>query len=46
MDDYITKPVTPRTLADKLALWLPCEDAVPETRLAQQTPAAQQPAVR
>ncbi len=46
MDDYITKPVTPRTLADKLALWLPCEDAVPETPLTQQTPAAQQPAVR
>jgi PAS domain S-box-containing protein len=46
MDDYITKPVTPGTLADKLALWLPCEDAVPETPLTQQTPAAQQPAVR
>ncbi len=45
MDDYITKPVTPRTLADKLALWLPCEDASPKPLLVSAAPAAQQSAV-
>ncbi|MEN6308528.1 MAG: PocR ligand-binding domain-containing protein [Anaerohalosphaeraceae bacterium] len=46
MDDYITKPVTHKALADKLALWLSGEDTVQMSSTDAASSAVQQPAAK
>jgi CheY-like chemotaxis protein/HPt (histidine-containing phosphotransfer) domain-containing protein len=40
MDDYVTKPISPQSLADAVDRWLPREEAVPAAQAAETRTAA------